>query len=188
MNGRTDGRREIKKQPQKPRHSPGGGLKMDQTCWRGKWVERDAPLVSCVTVWVCLSCLTAEGNKLLKSFRLSVSLHFCHFQTTLSATSATRRPVVFKFSSSTRLLGSSSPPPLSRPTCGFIGQLSDDSSSVLFNALPGGVQEGRSRPTCPGFTSQKRYSELKPLRSRQDQVMDRRSIIPAARTSERHEE
>lgn len=69
------------KTKKKPRHSLGGGLKMDRTCWRGKWVEWDAPLVSCVTVWVCLSCLTAEGNKLLKSFRLSVSLHFCHFQT-----------------------------------------------------------------------------------------------------------
>lgn len=164
---------------------------MDRTCWRGKWVERDAPLVSCVTVWVCLSCLTAEGNKLLKSFPLSVSLHFCHFQTTLSTPSAPiSRPLTCCFQillldPPPRLL--LSPPPLSWPTCGFIGQLSDDSSSVLFNALPGGAQEGRSRPTCAGFTSQKRYCELKPMRSRQDQVMDRRSIIPAARTSERHE-
>lgn len=80
---------------------------MDRTCWRGKWVEWDAPLMSCVTVWVCLSCLTAEGNKLLKSFRLSVSLHFCHFQTptlplitTIGPPSAALRPVVFKSSSS----------------------------------------------------------------------------------------
>lgn len=118
---------------------------MGRTCWRGKWVERDAPLVLCVTLWVCLSCLTAEGNKLLKSFRLSVSLYFCHFQTNLSAPLApigSRRPVVFKSSSLTRLLGCFSPPPLSRPTCGFIGQLSDNFSSVLFNALPRGARKG----------------------------------------------
>lgn len=36
-------------------------------------------LVSYLTVWLCLSCLTAEGNKLLIFLHLSVSLPFCHF-------------------------------------------------------------------------------------------------------------
>lgn len=162
---------------------------MDRTCWKGKWVERDAPLVSCVTVWACLSCLTAEGNKLLKSFRLSVSPHFCHFQTTLSAPSAPNRLLLFP-NAPPRPASSAAPPHhLSGLTCGFIGQLSDGFGSVLFNALPGaeGVQEGRTRPTCPCFTSQNPFHELQPLRSRRDRVMDRRSVIPATRTSERHE-
>lgn len=111
-----------------------------RNCW-GKVGRTGHTFVSYLAVWMCLSCLTVEGDNLLIFLYVSVSFPFGH---SLFFSLSLFGPLFLSLTSSVSFLQlflSVRSPWLLWPTCGFIGQLSDDFRSILFNVLPVGVRK-----------------------------------------------
>lgn len=127
-------------------------------CLGGKVGRTGHTHVSYLTVWVCLSCMTAEGKKHL--IFLCVVLFF----SLLSLSILSSLPLDLSFwsylssPSSFSCFYLSVPPCHPWPTCGFIGQQSADFRSILFNSLPRGLGKMSS---LLQLSSQK-YSKLLP--------------------------
>lgn len=102
----------------------------------GKVGRAGHTLVPYLTVWVCLSSLTPAGNKHIIFLYVSVFFPlFCHFLFFLSFDPHHSISLFLLLFLSGRF------PRHQWPTCGFIGQLSDDFRSILFNCLPVSVRK-----------------------------------------------